>query len=313
VKAVNYRLEIGQVNSPSLRPGEVKIKVHAFGINRADLSQKKGLYPPPPGESEILGLEAAGEIIELAPGVSGVSKGDRVMALLPGGGYAEEVCIDAGLTMPLPSHYSWQEGAAVPEAFLTAYQNLFRLGQIKKGQPILIHAGASGVGTAAIQLAVSEHIETYTTVGTESKEIFCKTLGAKAINYKNIDFGEVIPESSIQFILDPVGGSYFASNLRVLATEGKLVVIATMGGKDAQLDLGVLHKKRLRLMGSTLRNLSLEEKRKIVSEFSNQFYSSLKNQLIKPVIDSVLPISDIETAHQIMSSNQNIGKIIVKW
>lgn len=306
-----------EVPSPSLKAGQVRIQVRASGINRADLVQRKGLYPPPPGESEIPGLEVAGEIVELSSEVVGFRVGDRVAALLAGGGYAEEVCVDAGLLLPLPSSFSFTDGAGLVEVFVTAHHNLFYLGAIGAGQAALVHAGASGVGTAAIQLLREAGVRAFVTVGSAEKAAFCEKLGAEAIPYKTESFADVIlkktEERGVDAILDPVAASYFEANLRCLGVGGRLVFIGTMGGREVKLDLGLLMKKRHRLIGSTLRALPLEEKRAAVDRFRSQFGEALYQGKIHPIIDTVFTALQVKDAHNRMESNLNIGKIIFTW
>jgi len=310
-------LSVGTTTRPPLPAGQVRIRVRASGVNRADLLQRTGKYPPPPGESEILGLEVAGDILESAADVTGWTLGDRVMALVAGGGYAEEVCVDAGLVMPLPARLSYAEGAAIPETFITAYLNLFILGEARPGMSAVIHAGASGVGTAALQLLRQIGVRTFATVGSDEKAEAVAKLGAKAIRYRSEDFLTVIRDelqgAGVQLILDPVGASYLAGNVKSLSLEGRLILIATMSGREGPLDLGLLLAKRLRIIGSTLRSLPLDRKRRAVAEFQQQFLEDLNSGSIQPVMDQVFPASAVREAHARMESNQNIGKIVLQW
>jgi putative PIG3 family NAD(P)H quinone oxidoreductase len=312
-------IQLKDVPFPTLQPGQVRIKVHASGLNRADLSQRLGKYPPPAGESDIPGLEIAGEVIETFPGTVGFRKGDRVMALLAGGGYSEEVCVDTGLVMPLPLDMSFVEGAATVEAFITAHLNLFQLGQVQTGQDVLIHAGASGVGTAALQLLKSVAGKVFATIGSAQKGKACADLGAIPILYKSEDFPEAVLAHTggkgVELILDPVGADYFTQNLKALAVGGTIVHIGLMGGAKTALDLGVLMHKRARLIGSTLRALPLPQKRLVVQRFwkdtGSRFWKGPGN--LRPVVDRIFPADQAREAQARMESNLNVGKIVLSW
>ncbi len=308
---------VSEVPPPKLRPGEVRIAVEASGLNRADLSQRRGNYPPPPGESEIPGLEVSGTILECSPASMRFKIGTKVMALLAGGGYADEVCVDDGLVMPLPQSLCFEEGAAIPEAFLTAYRNIFELGDLKRGQTVLIHAGASGVGTAALQIVKNVASQSFVTVGTEAKAATCRQLGAASILYKQEDFATRILEltegKGVDLILDPVGASYFENNLKCLKTGGTIVHIGLMGGSKVNLDLGSLMQRRATLVGSTLRALPLAQKREAVANFSRLFLKEFDRKTLRPIIDKIYPYTDAPIAQTRMEANQNIGKIILQW
>lgn len=312
-------IQVKEVSPPKLLPGQVRIKVHASGLNRADISQRQGLYPPPAGESDIPGLEIAGVVLESAPETIGFRNGDRVMALLAGGGFAEEACVDAGLVMPLPLDMSFVEGAATVEAFLTAHLNLFQLGQVQAGQDVLIHAGASGVGTAALQLLKGIAGKVFATVGSPEKAKACADLGAVPILYKKADFADgVLGQTAgkgVELILDPVGADYFTQNLKALAAGGTIVHIGSLGGTRTTLDLGVLMRKRARLVGSTLRALPLPQKRLVVQRFWKEEGSRFWKGPAKlgPIIDRVYPAEQAREAQARMESNLNIGKIVLSW
>ena len=265
------------VPDPVPGEGEVLIRVQAAGVNRADLSQRAGHYPPPPGASEILGLEVSGSVVQLGPNVSGVEVGQPVCVLLSGGGYAELVAAPAGLLMPVPESWSMTEAAGLPEVFLTAYLNLFLEAGLEKGETVLVHGGASGVGTAAIQLAREAGAQVFATAGTAEKVRFCETLGATAFNYHEVDFAEALKEHTdgVDVILDMVGQDYFARNLALLRTSGRLVVISTLSGTHAELDLRQLMGKRLTLKGSTLRSRPLAERTALTEAFRQQFGRAL--------------------------------------
>jgi putative PIG3 family NAD(P)H quinone oxidoreductase len=306
-----------EVPVPAMGADEVLVDVHAAALNRADLMQRAGMYPPPPGASPIMGLEVAGTIAALGEAVSGWSMGQPVCALLPGGGYAEQASVPAGMLMPLPAGWSFTQAAAIPEVFLTAYVNLFMEAGLQAGESVLIHGGASGVGTAAIQLAKNAGCRVLVTVGAADKAGFCQSLGAEAaINYKQIDFAEAVQAHTngigVDVILDIVGGDYLARNLSLLKTKGRLVVIATMGGVQAPLDLRRLMSRRLRVIGSVLRARTPAEKIEIKERFMAQCWDSLLDGSLKPIIDSVYPVSQVEEAHDRMRRNQNIGKIVLQ-
>lgn len=303
----------GPVPDPQPGEGEVLVRVRAAGVNRADLAQRAGHYPPPPGASEILGLEAAGEIADLGPGVSGWAVGDRVCALLAGGGYAELVNVPAALLMPIPETWSVEEAAGLPEAFFTAFLNLFLEAGLKEGETVLIHRGASGVGTAAIQLAVAAGCTVFATAGTPEKVAACEALGATALNYREEDFAQVLATQTtgVDVVLDMVGKDYLARNLEVLKTGGRLVVISTLSGNRAELDLRLMMQKRLTLKGSTLRNRPLGEKVALKEAFMARFWRLIKTRSLTSIMDSTFEIAEAESAHERMRQNQNIGKIVL--
>jgi putative PIG3 family NAD(P)H quinone oxidoreductase len=295
---------------------EVLVDVKATAVNRADLLQAMGLYPPPPGESDILGLEMAGEVAAVGDGVDGWRRGDRVMTLLPGGGYAERVAVHHQMLMRLPEGWSFSQGAAVPEVWLTAFLNLFGEGNLQSGETVLIHAGASGVGTAAIQLARAAGAAVCTTVGTEQKARKCRELGATlAVNYKIRDFfAEVMAATAdrgVDLVLDPVGASHLDRNLKLLRENGRLVCIGLLGGNKAELNLGLVLGKSLRIIGSRLRSRPLSEKIAITRAFTERFWSLLANGVLQPVIDTVFPIEASQAAHEYVRQNRNIGKVVL--
>jgi putative PIG3 family NAD(P)H quinone oxidoreductase len=302
-----------EVPDPQPKQGEALVEVHYTALNRADLSQRAGHYPPPHGESEILGLELSGIIKQLPKDAKNWKVGDEVCALVSGGGYAELAAVPVDMLMPVPKNWTLQEAGALPEVFFTAFLNLFLEARLQKGEKVLIHGGASGVGTAAIQLALKAGCEVFTTVGSEDKAAFCISLGAQhVINYKTQDFAEVVGNLGIDVILDMVGANYFERNLNLLSTNGRLVFIATLGGTKAEIDIRKLMAKRIMLKGSTLRARPLAEKIAIKEAFMKQFWQSLEEGHIKPIIDSVFPIQEVEKAHKKMQSNENIGKLLLR-
>ncbi|NJN97312.1 MAG: NAD(P)H-quinone oxidoreductase [Anaerolineales bacterium] len=303
--------------APTYGDDEVLVDVYATALNRADLAQRAGNYPPPPGASPILGLEAAGRIAALGANVTGWQVGDRVCALITGGGYAEQVNIPAAMLMPIPDSWSFEQATAVPEVFYTAFVNIFMEAQLQKGETVLIHGGASGVGTAAIQLVRAAGGRAIVTAGSEEKIAYCAGLGAElAINYKKEDFAERVRvhtnSQGVDLILDNVGAAYLEQNVRLLKLKGRLVFIGTMSGSRAELNIGALMGRRLRLIGSVLRPRSLVEKVEIKENFMAQFWPLLLNGTIQPIIDSVYPIEQANEAHQRMAADKNIGKIILK-
>lgn len=311
-------LRIGEIPTPQINENEVLIRVKATALNRADLLQRRGMYPPPKGESEILGLEAAGVVVEVGKNVNNVAVGDRVCCLLPGGGYAEYVGVPSEMVIQIPNNLSYEEAAGIPEAFLTAYLNIFELGRVKKHDKVLVHAGASGVGTAAIQLLYEAGTEVFITAGSDEKINFCIELGAKyGWNYKNGSFLQWIKENTenkgVNIILDFVGAPYFQENLQSLATDGRLIVIGAMGGANVDtLDLRYLLRNRLQIIGTALRSKTVEEKIKLTKEFKKFALERFEDGRLKPIIDRVFDWKNVEEAHNYMESNLNIGKIILK-
>lgn len=296
--------------------GQVLIRQMASGVNRADILQRAGKYPPPEGESEVLGLEIAGEIAACGGGVTEWKIGDVVCALLGSGGYAEYAVADAALCLPIPSGVSIIDAAGLPEAAFTVVSNLMLAAQLRAGETILIHAGASGVGTFAIQLAHAMGARVITTVGGAEKEIFCRDLGAElAINYRREDFLPKIIEATrgrgVDVVLDMLGGPAVEKNLEALATGGRLVIIACPEGPRAQIRLPMLMQKRLQIMGTTLRSRPLSEKSAIAAVVQVQVWPLLASGKIRPVTYQQLKLSEAAVAHRIIESRQHIGKIVL--
>jgi putative PIG3 family NAD(P)H quinone oxidoreductase len=302
-------MHVADAPRPALAEGEVRIRVHTAGVNRADLLQREGHYPPPPGASEILGMECAGEVIE--SNVSVWKKGDRVMALLPGGGYAEEVVVDAGSVMRKPDALSWEEAGSLPEVFLTAFLNVFELGRAKPGEALLVHGGGSGVGTAAITLGKLSKLRVIATAGSDEKCKRCVAHGADdAINYRTEDFATRAKD--VDVILDHIGGAYLVRDLQSLATGGRIVIIGSMGGREpVMLDVAAILRKRQQIIGSTLRARPAAEKGAIVSAFVDRFGSDLEAGRIRPVIDAVFPLDRVADAHRRMEED-HFGKVVLK-
>ena len=301
-------LVFGEAPDPVPAAGEVIVRVRATAVNRADLLQAAGKYPPPPGASEILGLEAAGEV---------EGTGERVFFLLTGGGYAGKVAVPHGMLMPVPAGMTFEDAAAIPEAWFTAYLNLFREAGLRKGETALIHAAGSGVGTAAVQLAKRAGARVAVTVRSSGKEAPLAKLGADlVVNARERDFGEAIAEafgpSSVDVVLDPVGGETLGKNLSVMKAGGRLVLIATMGGGTSSIDLRALLVKRLRLIGSTLRSRPLAEKLDLTAGFVRDVLPGFMGGSLAPVVAAVFPLERAADAHRQMAANTNVGKIVLR-
>lgn len=318
VEEKDQSLYIGDFEKPTIGPNEMLVKVKATALNRADLLQKRGLYPPPLGASPILGLEMSGIVEELGAKVTGWKKGDRVCALLPGGGYAEYVSIPADMGMRIPEQLSFEQAAAIPEVFLTAYLNMFWLGDLQPGQTILIHAGASGVGTAAIQLAKEIGAKIIVTAGTPEKRELCLSLGADyAIDYKVGPFSQKVKDATdgqgVHLILDFIGASYWEENIRSLQFDGKLIIIGTMGGaKVKEVDLGKLLSKRIQVIGTALRTQTPEKKSQLTQDFSSFALDKFASGDMQPILDSTWDWKDANQAHAHMEQNRNAGKIVLR-
>jgi putative PIG3 family NAD(P)H quinone oxidoreductase len=311
ITITNGNLAIGDVPRPSLGPDDLRIAVRATAVNRADLLQAAGHYPPPPGASEILGLECAGVVSEIGANVTGWNVGDRVMALLPGGGYAEEVAVHAGSAMRVPDALSDTEAAAIPEVFLTAFLNLFMLARVREGETALIHGGGSGVGTAATTLLKLAGVRVLVTAGSADKCARCLEHGADvAINYRQEDFVEKARGANV--ILDHIGARYLPRDLEALAVDGRVVIIGSMGGqRSAEIDVTQVLMKRAQIIGSTLRARSVEEKAAIVAAFVVRFGEELNAGRIRPVIHEVLPLERADEAHRLMAASEHFGKIVL--
>jgi putative PIG3 family NAD(P)H quinone oxidoreductase len=310
-------LRVDEVPAPALEPGALRLRVAATAVNRADLLQAKGLYPPPPGASEILGLECAGQVLEVGEGVEGWTVGDRAMALLAGGGYAEEVVVHAGSALPVPAWLTLEEAAAVPEVFLTVFLNVFQLAALPEGGSVLVHGGGSGIGTAAIQLVKHAGGTIVVSAGSEAKCARCRELGADlAVNYNEGDFvagaREATSGRGVDVVLDSIGAPYLKRNLATLASGGRLVLIGLMGGAKAEIGLAPLLMGRLQLIGSTLRARPVDEKAAIVSAFQARFGPALERGEIRPIIDRVLPLDQAGEAHRAIKASEHFGKIVLR-
>jgi putative PIG3 family NAD(P)H quinone oxidoreductase len=310
-------LKIGEIADPIAKDEELLIRVKCAALNRADLMQRQGFYPPPPGASEILGLECAGEVIAVGKGVSGWQVGDRAMALLPGGGYAEKAVAHYGSAMKVPAALSDEEAAAFPEVFLTAFVNLFSLAEVKAGESVLIHGGGSGVGTAAIQLLRKAGARSIVTAGTDEKCEQCLKFGADvAINYRKGPFAPQVKAATngrgADVILDSIGGAYLAENLDTLAHSGRLVLIGLMKGARAEIDLSVVLRRHLKIFGSTLRSRQPAEKAVIVRDFLARFGAALEAGKLRPPVYKSLPITQVADAHRMMQASEHFGKIVLR-
>ncbi len=311
-------IKLGEAPVPVPGDGDVLIKIAATAVNRADTHQREGNYPPPPGDSEIMGLEASGVIEAVGKSVEGWQAGDRVMTLLGGGGYAAYAKAPVGTLMAVPDGLDMVQAAAIPEVFLTAYLNIFREAGLQPSETLLMHGGASGVGTAAIQLAkLLGPSEVIVTVGSEDKAQACQALGADhAILYKQEDFAEQVlaltDKRGADVILDHIGGGYFKQNTACLAIYGRLVIIGLLGGAKAELNIGRLMVKRQRVIGSVLRARSIAEKTALTQAFRDQALGHFTTGKLKPVIHEVMPLAKAADAHRMMEANANTGKIVLR-
>lgn len=302
---------------PQPQAGEVVIEVHYAGVNRPDVLQRSGSYPPPPGASPILGLEIAGRICAVAPDVTQWKIGDLACALTPGGGYAEYCAVPAPHCLPIPKGLSVKEAAALPENFYTVWTNVFDRGRLQAGETFLVHGGSSGIGLTAIQLAKAFGATVYTTVGNQEKAEFCKKMGANAaINYREQDFvaevGQLTHKKGVDLILDMVGGPYIEKNLRSLALEGRLVQIAFLQESKVALDFLPIMIKRLTFTGSTLRPRTVAQKAAIAQALQKKVWPLLESGKVKPVIRATFPLRDARLAHELMESSKHIGKIMLE-
>lgn len=311
-------MQVAQGPNPVPGEGQVLIKVMAAGINRPDLMQRAGRYPPPPGASAVPGLEVAGEVIEVKGEVTTPRVGDRVCALVTGGGYAEYSVAEAGLCLPLPQGLSPVEAAAIPETFFTVWSNVFDRGRLKPGESFLVHGGASGIGTTAIQLAREFRARVFATAGTEEKCRACEALGAEqAINYKEQDFVDELLQVTagvgIDVILDMVAGEYINRNIRLAAEDGRIVLIATQGGIKTEVNFLPVMIKRLTLTGSTLRPRPTAFKAAIAASLKQHVWPLLTSGKIKPVIHQTFAMEEAAAAHRLMEEDLHTGKLVLTF
>jgi putative PIG3 family NAD(P)H quinone oxidoreductase len=307
----------GQVPDVQAGPGEVVIEVVATAVNRADLRQREGFYPPPPGATDILGLECSGRIAALGAGVRGWALGEPVCALLPGGGYAEQVAVRADHVLPVPAGVSLTHAAALPEVVCTVWSSVFMLGRLRAGESVLIHGGGSGIGTAALQLARRAGARVMTTAGSPAKLDRCRELGAEVlIDYRTEDFVERVRAATdgrgVDMVLDHMGGDYLSRNLDALAVGGRQVSIGIQGGSRGELDIGMLLRKRASLLGATLRSRPDEEKAAIVREVRDNVWPAIAAGDVTPVIDRIIPVERVAEAHDVVATSQHVGKVVLQ-
>lgn len=314
-------LQLTDVPTPEIGPDEVLVRVHAAGVNRADLLQRQGFYNPPPGATEIPGLEVSGTIVGLGADSKNWSVGDRVAALLSGGGYAEEVAVPAGQLLAVPDTFDLTAAAALPEVLATVYSNVVGRGRVRIGEWLLVHGGGSGIGTAAIQVANLLGVKIVVTVGSAEKAEFCRELGADAvINYREEDFVARVHEicthpdgaTGADVILDIIGAKYLERNIAALATDGRLVVIGMQGGTTAELDLSTLMQGRKTITATTLRARPPAQKAEIISDVGEQLWPAVISGDIRPIIDTTVPLADAAKAHRILEDGKTIGKVLLR-
>ncbi len=310
-------MKLAEGPRPEPKAGEVLIEVAYAGVNRPDVLQRAGLYPPPPGASPVLGLEVAGTVVATGPGATRWKPGDRVCALTPGGGYAEFVTAPEGSALPIPAGLTLAEAASLPETFFTVWTNVFQRGRLAAGERFLVHGGSSGIGATAIQLAKAFGATVYTTVGSAAKAEFCRGLGADVVfNYREDDWAAALwkatDKKGVDVILDMVGGDYTMKNIRSLAVEGRLVQIAFLqGSKIADFDAMPIMLRRLTFTGSTLRPRSVEDKAAIGRELVEKVWPLLASKKVKTVIHQVFPLAEARAAHELMESSAHVGKIVL--
>ena len=305
-------LRLDVVEKPEPAPGQLRVRVLAAGLNRADIVQREGHYPPPKGASPILGLEVAG-VVDAVNGPSRFQEGDAVFGLVAGGGYAEYALLDSSAAIPKPDMMSWAEAASLPEAWMTAWHNLVDVAGLKPGETVLIHAGASGVGAAAIQLAAMLGCRVIASASSEDKREYCRRLGAdETINSRSSGFAASLKaQGGVDVVLDPVGASLFNDNIAALKQDGRLVLIGVMGGARTDLNLGLLLVKRLRVIGSTLRSQPEEVKARLATVLEQEVLPALQDGRAQLTLDSVYPLAAVQDAHGYMEANRNLGKIVL--
>lgn len=306
-------LSVGEVDAPRPGTGEVVIEVAATAVNRADTLQRQGFYPPPPGASDTIGLECSGRIVELGDGATGWSVGDEVCALLAGGGYAERVAVPVGQVMPVPGGVSLVEAACLPEVAATVWSNVFMTAHLQKGERFLVHGGAGGIGTMAIQLAAARGAEVFTTAGSPEKLELCRSLGAAhAIDYREDDFVEVLTDAGgADVILDNMGAKYLGRNVTALATGGRLVIIGMQGGAKGELDINALLRKRASVTATSLRARPVTEKAAICCGVVENVWPLVASGDVRPIVETTMPLEEVARAHQLMEDGSHSGKIVL--
>jgi putative PIG3 family NAD(P)H quinone oxidoreductase len=306
-------LSLGELPDPEPGPGEVVLDVAATAVNRADTLQRQGFYPPPPGASDVIGLECSGTVAAVGPDVSGWSVGDRACALLAGGGYAEKVAVPAGQLMPVPEGVDLVTAAALPEVACTVWSNVFMAAGLQPGETLLVHGGAGGIGTLAIQLGKAMSARVLATAGSPEKLAVCTELGAdRAINYREEDFVEVVKElGGADVILDNMGAKYLGRNVAALATEGRLVVIGMQGGTKGELDISALLRKRGAVIATSLRSRPVEQKAAICAAVVEHVWPLVASGAVRPVVHTTMPLAEVAAAHRLMEDSGNVGKIVL--
>ncbi|WP_325435575.1 NAD(P)H-quinone oxidoreductase [Pseudomonas nitroreducens] len=310
LQGIEGRVEWAERPNPACAQGQIRIQVAAAGLNRADLLQVAGLYPPPPGASDVIGLECAGVVTEVGAG-STWQVGDRVCALLAGGGMAEEVVVDQRHALPVPAGLSLAEAAALPEVYATAWLNLFMLGALQPGEKVLLHAGASGVGSAGIQLCKAFGSPCWVSVGSADRLAYCEALGAEGGALRGESLESLRDFAPFDVILDPVGANYAKLDLEILARDGRWVVIGLMGGRKAELDLALLLGKRIQLIGSTLRSRDADFKTQLIAELGQKVWPLFETGKLSPQLERTFPVRDAQSAFDALASNQVQGKVVV--
>ncbi len=314
VIARDFAPVIVDLPTPEPGPDELLVNVRATALNRADVLQVRGKYPPPPGAPDTLGLEFAGDVLQVGENVTNFAPGDRVMALVAGGAYAEQAVVHAGHAIPIPKDFTYEEAAAIPEAFVTAYSNLLLIGGLRESQRVLIHAGASGVGLAATQIAKLVGAQVFVTASA-SKHDACRAAGADmTIDYQTENFAARILSEypGVALVLDTVGAPYWEDNLRVLEKWGRLVIIGLQGGSSRTVNFGTIMRKRLTITGSTLRDRSKERKTNLIVDFAAWAMPHFTARTLRPTVWRVMTLDEVETAHQLMKDNANAGKIVLR-
>jgi len=311
-------LRVADLPDPVPGQGEILVRVHAAGINRADLLQRSGRYPPPAGEPEILGLEFAGEVVGLGPGCTRHKTGDRIMALVAGGAYAALAVTPESTAWPVPAALDWRQAAAVPESFLTAWLNLFDMGALRAGETVLVHAGASGVGSAVIQLARESGATVFATAGSDAKLALCRQLGAtQAFHREREDFPSAVLQATagegVHLVIDFVGAPYWAGNLRALRTGGRLVLVGFLGGSSGELDLGLVMRKSLTVRGTTLRGRPRADKARLCEQAAPFVLPRLADGRLRPLVDCAFAAQDVAAAHEYVAANRSAGKVILEF
>lgn len=306
-------LSVGELPDPTPGPGEVLVAVAATAVNRADTLQRQGFYPPPPGASEVIGLECSGTIAALGEGVEGWAVGDEVCALLAGGGYASYVVVPVGQVMPVPAGVSLVEAAALPEVACTVWSNVFMVAGLQPGERFLVHGGSGGIGTMAIQLASAVSAKVFATAGSAAKLAACAELGADVtINYREEDFVEVLrADGGADVILDNMGAKYLGRNVDALATEGRLVIIGMQGGSKGELDINALLRKRGAVIATSLRGRPLADKAAICASVVENVWPLVADGSVRPIVHTTMPLEDVAAAHALMESSDHIGKIVL--